>query len=84
MTSVGFGNVAAETDNEKIFSILMMVVSGKLLVGCNLVPLDNAKTKRLENDFPFLFKFNFILIQFFSLTLTSQKKTATARQSRNF
>ena len=28
MTSVGFGNVAAETDNEKIFSILMMIVAG--------------------------------------------------------
>ena len=26
MTSVGFGNVAAETDNEKIFSICMMIV----------------------------------------------------------
>ena len=29
MTSVGFGNVAAETDNEKIFSICMMIVAGK-------------------------------------------------------
>ena len=28
MTSVGFGNVASETDNEKIFSILMMIVAG--------------------------------------------------------
>ena len=28
MTSVGFGNVAAETDNEKIFSICMMIVAG--------------------------------------------------------
>ena len=28
MTSVGFGNVASETDNEKIFSIFMMVISG--------------------------------------------------------
>ena len=26
--SVGFGNVASETDNEKIFSILMMIVAG--------------------------------------------------------
>ncbi len=32
MTSVGFGNVAAETDNEKIFSILMMVVAGERFV----------------------------------------------------
>lgn len=30
MTSVGFGNVASETDNEKIFSIFMMVISGKI------------------------------------------------------
>ena len=29
MTSVGFGNIAAETDNEKIFSICMMIVAGK-------------------------------------------------------
>ena len=30
MTSVGFGNVAAETDNEKIFTICMMVIGGRL------------------------------------------------------
>ena len=30
-TSVGFGNIAAETDNEKIFSICMMIVAGELL-----------------------------------------------------
>ncbi|TRY72267.1 hypothetical protein TCAL_03114, partial [Tigriopus californicus] len=30
MTSVGFGNVAAETDNEKIFSICMMIVAALL------------------------------------------------------
>jgi hypothetical protein len=29
MTSVGFGNLAAETDNEKIFSICMMIVAGE-------------------------------------------------------
>ena len=29
MTSVGFGNVAAETDNEKIFTICMMIIAGK-------------------------------------------------------
>ena len=29
MTSVGFGNVAAETDNEKVFSICMMIVAGE-------------------------------------------------------
>ena len=28
---VGFGNVAAETDNEKVFTILMMVVAGEYL-----------------------------------------------------
>ncbi|CAG0879230.1 unnamed protein product [Cyprideis torosa] len=30
MTSVGFGNVAAETDNEKIFTICMMVIGALL------------------------------------------------------
>jgi len=30
MTSVGFGNVAAETDNEKIFTICMMIIAGML------------------------------------------------------
>ena len=30
MTSIGFGNVAAETDSEKIFCVLMMVVSSLL------------------------------------------------------
>lgn len=30
MTSVGFGNVAAETDNERIFTILMMVIAALL------------------------------------------------------
>ena len=34
MTSVGFGNIAAETDNEKIFSICMMIVAGKKKVIC--------------------------------------------------
>ena len=29
MTSVGFGNVAAETDNERIFTICMMIIAGK-------------------------------------------------------
>lgn len=32
LTSVGFGNVAANTFAEKIFSILMMLVGGKWLV----------------------------------------------------
>ena len=30
MTSVGFGNVAAETDNEKIFTICMMIIAGEV------------------------------------------------------
>ncbi len=30
MTSVGFGNIASETDNEKIFSICMMIVAALL------------------------------------------------------
>ncbi|CAK1543321.1 unnamed protein product [Leptosia nina] len=42
MTSVGFGNVAAETDNEKIFTICMMIVAGAgillLLAGAQCGP----------------------------------------------
>lgn len=30
MTSVGFGNVAPETDNEKVFTICMMIIGGTL------------------------------------------------------
>lgn len=30
LTSIGFGNVAPTTDNEKIFSVLMMLVGGEL------------------------------------------------------
>ena len=29
MTSVGFGNVAPETDNEKVFTICMMIIGGE-------------------------------------------------------
>ena len=41
MTSVGFGNVASETDNEKIFSILMMIVAGENCV--NIQKSENVK-----------------------------------------
>lgn len=30
MTGVGFGNVAANTEHEKLFSIFMMIIGGKL------------------------------------------------------
>lgn len=30
MTSVGFGNVSPDTDNEKLFTIGMMVIGGKI------------------------------------------------------
>lgn len=30
MTSVGFGNVSPDTDNEKIFTIVMMVIGALL------------------------------------------------------
>lgn len=30
MTSVGFGNVSPETDNEKMFTIIMMIIGGRL------------------------------------------------------
>lgn len=29
MTSVGFGNVSPETDNEKMFTIIMMIIGGE-------------------------------------------------------
>jgi hypothetical protein len=29
MTSVGFGNVAPETDSEKVFTICMMIIGGE-------------------------------------------------------
>lgn len=32
MTSVGFGNVAAETDNERIFTICMMIIAGEFML----------------------------------------------------
>lgn len=31
MTSVGFGNVSPETDNEKMFTIIMMIIGGKFV-----------------------------------------------------
>lgn len=34
MTSVGFGNVSPETDNEKMFTIGMMVVGGEYRRRC--------------------------------------------------
>ena len=39
LISVGFGNVAPNTDNEKIFSIILM------LVGCKLRPYNNMHVK---------------------------------------
>lgn len=40
MTSVGFGNVAAETDNEKIFTICMMIIAGNMLCCTSLYCVD--------------------------------------------
>ena len=46
MTSVGFGNVAAETDNEKIFTTCMMIIGCKYILtannpySCKLCPLE--------------------------------------------
>jgi len=31
LLQVGFGNVAAETDNEKVFTICMMIIAGAVL-----------------------------------------------------
>jgi hypothetical protein len=36
MTSVGFGNVAAETDNEKIFTTCMMIIGCESKCNCVL------------------------------------------------
>jgi len=55
MTSVGFGNVASETDNEKIFTICMMVIACKF-PSVKLPPLphhpptDGAVLERLNYD----------------------------------
>lgn len=38
MTSVGFGNVSPETDNEKMFTIIMMIIGGKLLAPRSYAP----------------------------------------------
>lgn len=50
MTSVGFGNVAAETDNEKIFTICMMIVAGAgillLLAGARARPPSSVSAGR--------------------------------------
>ena len=44
MTSVGFGNIAAETDNEKIFSICMMIVAGKQKKTAYFLPKNTLRT----------------------------------------
>lgn len=33
MTSVGFGNVSPETDTEKMFTIIMMIIGGEFCAG---------------------------------------------------
>jgi len=42
MTSVGFGNVAAETDNEKIFTICMMIIAGKVFQNSSCTVCDHS------------------------------------------
>lgn len=39
---VGFGNVAAETDNEKVFTICMMIIAGAV----SYIPLPLSNTTR--------------------------------------
>jgi len=48
MTSVGFGNVAAETDNEKIFTICMMIIAGTDNIIVNLIPKIGAYVKEMQ------------------------------------
>ena len=45
ITSVGFGNVASETDNEKIFSILMMIVAGNQPIEYVIISKIDGKQK---------------------------------------
>jgi hypothetical protein len=49
MTSVGFGNVAAETDNEKIFTICMMIIAGKRLRDQAFVPLPKKRREDIKS-----------------------------------
>ena len=44
LISVGFGNVAPNTDNEKIFSIILM------LVGCKLHPQHPRNNVKIPSD----------------------------------
>lgn len=44
MTSVGFGNVAAETDNERIFTICMMIIAGEWAL--SVVQVNLSKRRR--------------------------------------
>ena len=50
MTSVGFGNIAAETDNEKIFSICMMIVAGKQSFLSTPMYYNKCENDRREKD----------------------------------
>jgi len=55
MTSVGFGNVAAETDNEKIFTICMMIIAGKAFQTLSYIVCDHSSL---------LFYFSMILVTY--------------------
>lgn len=69
MTSVGFGNVAAETDNEKIFTICMMIIAGMVFfLFFSLLNIKKKKKKWIHNKF-FLVNFSF-----FSSLLNIKKK----------
>lgn len=75
MTSVGFGNVAAETDNEKIFTICMMIVAGAdlLLLAAGTRPRRSAAPAQRTgpNAFPQILCFELLKTCYL---LYSQKK----------
>ena len=46
MTTVGFGNVAANTNGEKVFAVVTMLIGGKLLCALVTYIVYNQRLKR--------------------------------------
>lgn len=44
LTSIGFGNVAPNTDNEKIFSVVTMLIGGKRYISKSLANTTGTRT----------------------------------------
>lgn len=51
MTSVGFGNVSPETDNEKMFTIIMMIIGGLYItvIFCLLLLKERDREKKYKS-----------------------------------